>query len=74
MTPTPTHTGWFLLCPIYIAQVDADGPVIWERSFWFWPLFEASLLLHAAAIAMLSAVDPDYTPAWMFWHVEPING
>lgn len=72
--PAPTHTGWFVVCPVYLAHIDDDGPVIWERSPWFWPLFELSLLMHSAAIAVLTVIDPDYEPEWMFWRVEAIHG
>lgn len=33
MTPTATHTAWFLFCPVYIAD-PGDGCMIWAR----WPI------------------------------------
>ncbi|WP_374342606.1 hypothetical protein [Azonexus sp.] len=28
-----THKGWFLLCPIYLADVESDGPQIEPRRY-----------------------------------------
>lgn len=36
---TPTHKGWFLLCPVLLADVETDCPYIETRRFipewWF---------------------------------------
>lgn len=33
----PTHKGWLLFCPIYLADVESDGPQIeprWASDWW----------------------------------------
>ncbi len=71
--PAPTHAGWFLFCPVYLADVDSDGPIVWERSRWFALLFWAAGVIQSAAIWVLSRLDHDYEPQWMFWAVTPIE-
>ena len=39
MTPPITHVGWFLLCPVLLANVETDCPYLETRRFipdwWF---------------------------------------
>jgi hypothetical protein len=59
-----THVGWFGFCPVYIADVDSDGPTIIERNgipqWWF----EANELFLGACIWICSALNSEYKPNW----------
>lgn len=57
-----THKGWFLLCPIYIADLDTDAPFIHPRhwSLMAWMLVNEALL--ATFLFVRSMMDPDYEP------------
>lgn len=68
-----THTGWFLFCPIFLADVESEGPIVWARWSMLEPLFAIAYCLQASAIAVLSLIDDEYEPGWMFWHVQPIG-
>lgn len=67
--PKATHTGWFLFCPIYLADLESEGPVVWARHWAFEPLFWAAGVIQAASICVLSRVNPEYEPMWMFWAI-----
>ena len=60
-----THYGWFLgLVPVYIANPDAEGPVITERNLvpeWCFTVAEALFALFTYAC---EAVDPTHVPAF----------
>lgn len=29
-----THEGWFILCPVYIAEIDTDNPILLAKCKW----------------------------------------
>lgn len=72
--PKPTHTGWFLFCPVYLAFDDdpSEGPVVWARWWPLEPLFVIAGWLQGIAIFLLS-MNPDYEPAFMFSRVRKIE-
>ncbi len=57
-----THKGWFLLCPVKIAEIDSECPILEPRpeflGFWFW----INEQLQHALIGVLSLMSPDYEP------------
>ena len=57
-----THKGWIAFCPVYIADIDSDAPIVCERN-WV-PEFVLTLANWAQMSAMwlLSAIFHDYEP------------
>lgn len=41
---TWTHKGWFGFCPIYLAEVESDGPIVDHRHWSLLPLMWLSEL------------------------------
>lgn len=33
-----THRGWFGICPVYLANLHSDAPMVHERRPWMLPL------------------------------------
>ncbi len=67
LTPDPkfTHKGWFMLCPIKIAEPDSGAPMVaarWWFLEWWLSINEA---FQASQIRVLTLIDPDYEPMWM---------
>jgi peptidoglycan/LPS O-acetylase OafA/YrhL len=59
-----THRGWFAFCPVYLAEVGPDGVSVEERHgvpAWVLDLAQAFM---AAAIFLLTVIDPNYVPQW----------
>lgn len=71
--PVPTHQGWLLFCPIYLAGLESEAPIVWERLILLAPVFKLAVWLQQSAITALSMLDPDYEPQWMFWRVRRID-
>lgn len=68
-----THRGWLLLCPIYIGQLDTDGPLIDQRRFvpqWW---FDANIALVGGMNWLLEQLDADYEPAFPIWSTGAIR-
>ena len=57
-----THKGWFLLCPIYIGDIDSEAPCLEERLAIFYPLLVLSELLFGLAVELMLLLDPLYEP------------
>lgn len=60
--PKLTHKGWFLLCPVYLADINTDGPYVEERRFipvW-WFSFSACLVDVFLSIAVQMGYEPLY--------------
>jgi hypothetical protein len=57
-----THKGWIAFCPVYIANIDSDGPIVCERN-WV-PEFVLTMANWAQMSAMwlLSSISHDYEP------------
>lgn len=64
-TTKPTHKGWFLFAPVYLDMTDPEVPGMWARWEWMEWLLTAAHECQAAMITMLSAMNPDYEPAFM---------
>jgi hypothetical protein len=64
--PKFTHKGWFMLCPIKIADPFDGIPCIAARWWWleFW--FSINEGFQQAQIMFLSLLNPDYEPRFMF--------
>jgi hypothetical protein len=66
MTPpiTFTHKGWFGLCPVYIGDINTEGPCLdprhWSLS-WLMPVSEA---IFGMAFWIMTTINPDYEPMW----------
>ncbi len=60
--PKITHKGWFLLCPVLIADVDSDSPYLETRrlvpEWWF--SFNAELVDLFMFVAFLLGYEPQY--------------
>lgn len=59
-TWTVTHTGWFLLCPLWLADIDTDAPVPIPRHVPDW-WFDFNLWLNNGVQWLISLHDPDAT-------------
>lgn len=59
-----THKGWFGLCPIYIGSIDQDPIEMCPRYNWLGWLFDFSVAVQEFSIEFLSAINPEYEPAW----------
>lgn len=68
----PTHIGWNGICPIYIADVDTDCPVIWARHWMLDPLLWLSDRIQEAYITALSLINSEWEPQFMYWGVRKI--
>ncbi|MBE2242453.1 MAG: hypothetical protein IAE86_06845 [Burkholderiaceae bacterium] len=63
MTLTLTHKGWFGVCPVYLADLDSDAPLVVERH---WALVPLMLLSEACfgALFVLGSLFAGFEPAW----------
>lgn len=59
-----THKGWFLICPIYIGDIDSDAPLVAERHWLLKPLFWFSEWSYRAYFFLMLEIDEDYEPKW----------
>lgn len=69
VTVTVDHEGWFLFCPIWLADAHSDGPMPipkWELDW----LFEAALAVQQFRNWALSFFVPDECLGFPF-HVRP---
>ena len=62
-----THKGWFGICPIYLAAIDTQCPIIDARCFVFEPLLWVSEGVFCLCIWVMLAIDPGYEPNWPLW-------
>lgn len=69
-----THKGWFMLCPIKIAKPYSEAPCLAPRWWWLELWLDANELLQQAQIWMLSAINPDYEPRFMFKVTGELRG
>lgn len=61
-TVTYTHKGWFLLCPVYLANLESAGPDVLPRiDFLTWLLY-LSEVLYGLLVEAICFVRPDYEP------------
>lgn len=59
-----THTGWFGMCPVYVADIDRDCVRLKPRWNVCLPLFWLSYQLQSMAIGVCSMADPSWQPTW----------
>ena len=59
-----THKGWFGVCPVYLAEIETDAPLVEPRHWVFAPLFWFSDVSFRILIGVASIASPDYEPAW----------
>lgn len=64
--PIPTHAGWFWCCPIYMANVDDEAPLVWARWWAAEPLFWIAEQLESIRIFVWSVIDPTIEPMFRF--------
>lgn len=64
--PTWTHDGWMLLCQIKLAELDTGHPIVAARWLILEPWLRIQHYAQGAMIWLLSAIDPNYEPAFMF--------
>lgn len=64
--PVFTHKGWFVWCPIKIANPESPEPCLAARWCWleFW--FDINAGFQQALMMFISLVNPDYEPQFMF--------
>lgn len=56
-----THKGWFLLCPVYLSDVDSDCPTMGPRHLWFNWWFEFNIWLNDGINIIISLINPKAT-------------
>ena len=59
-----SHCGWFYACPVYIGNLESEGPTIAARNFvpeWWLTVNEFVL---GACIFVLSNLDPEWEPVF----------
>lgn len=62
MTPEITHKGWFLLCPVLLADVETGCPYMETRRFipeW-WFTFNAGMVDLVLFMADTMGIEPLY--------------
>lgn len=59
-----THCGWFGVCPVYMADIDGEAPVVHPRHILLAPLFWLSEALFALLSLIASGVCPQWEPVW----------
>lgn len=59
-----THKGWFGVCPVFLAEIDSDGPIMDPRHWSLVPLFWFSEILMAFVVFCTSAMNPEWEPVW----------
>jgi hypothetical protein len=64
--PTWTHKGWFMLCPIKIAEPESFAPCFAARWAILEPWFTANELLQHIVNYSLSCLDPKFEPMFMY--------
>jgi hypothetical protein len=64
-TPKFTHKGWFMWCPIKIAEPDSHAPTVAARWLILEPWFTVNEAWQALMIFVLSSLNPDYEPMFM---------
>ncbi|RIX47444.1 MAG: hypothetical protein D3M94_07165 [Rhodocyclales bacterium GT-UBC] len=57
-----THKGWFLLCPIYLGDIDSDAPEVIPRDWMLGILFAISEFLFACYVGAVELIKPDFEP------------
>ena len=66
-----THTAWFWLCPIYLAEIESDAPVPIPRYVPGW-WFEFNLTLNDFVCWVCSFYDAD-SVGYMFTGVKELD-
>ena len=61
-----THKGWFVLCPIKIAEPFSGNPCVAARWEILEPWFSLNEVIQASMMWILYMLDRDYEPMWMF--------
>ena len=61
-----THKGWFLFCPVYLAEIESDAPVVGARHWVFDPLFWLAERFAEVSIFLTTAVKPEWEPVFAF--------
>lgn len=59
-----THKGWLGLCPVYLADIDSEGPTVeprWRALAWLMPVSEAVFFV---LFALAAAARPGEEPSW----------
>lgn len=58
-----THKGWIAFCPVYIAELDSEGPIVCERNWVPECMLTLASVCQQGAMWFLSAMFPkDYEP------------
>lgn len=57
-----THIGWIGLCPVYIGDLDKEGPCVKVRYPWLEYWLDFNDWLIGFAIWCYSAMNPDWEP------------
>lgn len=74
MKATYTHKGWFGICPVYLAKIETDAPVVEPR----WRFLGCLLVLSEAVFGLIiyiaTAINPDYEPAWPLLITGQLSG
>lgn len=69
---TVTHTGWLLIAPVLLAELDDEAPVPiprWHLSWWF----ELNVWLNDYVVnAVIGMIDPDAV-GYLFWGVRELK-
>lgn len=63
---TFTHKGWFMTCPIKIAEPFSETPCLAARWWWLEPWFTLNEGFQQALIFAMELLDEDYEPSFMF--------
>lgn len=61
---TFTHKGWFGICPVYLADLESDAPLIDPRHWVLAPLMWASEVMYAVVFHVRGFMDPEFEPVW----------
>lgn len=64
MRVTFTHHGWFGVCPVHMADLEGEAPVIHPKHVLLSPLFWLSESVFGALFLLGTAIHPTWEPAW----------
>lgn len=67
-----THRGWFGICPVYLAGLDTDEPLIESAGLIFDPLLWISEAAYWLAVLTMRVVKPGRTLPWPVKVGEPL--
>lgn len=71
-TWTCTHTGWMLLAPLLLAEIESDAPVPIPRFGLEW-WFDVNLWLNDHIVNLVISLIDERSVGYLFWGVRELD-